>query len=209
MYWLIPGQNTSKKNKAIKWDGECEETFGKLKGICPSTPILAYAEFFKPFTLHTDGYTLWLGAVLYQNQDGVNWVIGYTSRVLNKTECMYPAHRLEFLALKRVILELFNKYLNGNTLVLYADNNLLTYFLTSAKWDATGHHWVASLVNYNFALSYQSGKMNVDADALSHISREEHDQHVEADTVCTLISQAVQGTILTEAYSCDMQATVT
>ena len=45
------------------------------------------------------------------------------------------------------------------------DNNAITYIITSAKLDATGHYWVASLENYNFALSYQSGKMNVDADA--------------------------------------------
>ena len=51
------------------------------------------------------------------------------------------------------------------------DNNLHTYILTCAKLDATDHHWVCSLENYNFALSYQSGKMNVDADALSHILR--------------------------------------
>ena len=43
--YLIWGQNTSKKNKAIVWDGECEEAFRKLKKICTSTPILAYADF--------------------------------------------------------------------------------------------------------------------------------------------------------------------
>ena len=61
------------------------------------------------------------------------------------------------------------------------DNNPLTYILTSAKLDATGHHWVVSLANYNFALSYKSGKVNVDADNLSHIPWENHDQHIEAD----------------------------
>ena len=34
-----------------------------------------------------------------------------------------------------------------------------------------GHHWLASLATYNFVLSYWSRKMNVDADALSHILR--------------------------------------
>ena len=32
--------------------------------------------------------------------------------------------------------------------------------------------------------------MNVDADALSHIPKGEHDQHIEADLVHALISQA-------------------
>ena len=69
-------------------------------------------------------------------------------------ECKYPAHKLEFVALKWVVMEQFHEYLYDNTFVVYTDNNQLTYVLTSAKLDATGHCWVASLANYNFALSY-------------------------------------------------------
>ena len=47
-----------------------------------------------------------------------------------------------------------SKYLYSNTFVIYMDNNSLTYILISAKLDTTGHHWVASLATYNFALSY-------------------------------------------------------
>ena len=89
------------------------------------------------------------------------------------------------------------------------DNNLLTYVMTRVKLYATGHCWVASLVNYNFTLSYWSGKMNVDTDALSHILRKEHSQHIEADSVCALISYATQGTTLIEVYSCNIKVTET
>ena len=51
--------------------------------------------------------------------------------------------------------------------------------------------------------------MNADVDALSHLLREEHNQHIEADSVCAMISQASQGTTLIEAYSCKVQATET
>ena len=91
-------------------------------------------------------------------------------------------------------MEQFHKYLYGNTFVIHMDTNLLTYFLTSGKLDATAHPWLAGFENYNFALNYWSGKVNVDA--LSHLLREEHDQHnqhIEADTVCALMSHAVQG----------------
>ena len=37
------------------------------------------------------------------------------------------------------------------------------------KLDATGLWWVAGLANYNFTLKYHAGKVNVDADVLSHI----------------------------------------
>ena len=82
---------------------------------------------------------------------------------------------------------------------MYTDNNPITYVLISAKLNATGHHWVAGLANCNFALNYYSGKINVDVDALYHIPKGGHDQHIEADSVHALISQAVQGT-----YSCNI-----
>ena len=150
-----------------------------------------------------------LGSILYQNQNGVAHFIGYTNRSLSKTECKYLAHKLECLALKWAIMEQFQEYLYGKNFVIHMYNNPLTYIFTSSKLDATGHCWVARLANYNFALSYGSRKMNVDADALSHILRGKHNQHIEADSVHVLISQVAQGTTLTEAYSCNMHGTET
>ena len=40
---------------------------------------------------------------------------------------------------------------------------------------------------------------------LSPTSQGEHNQHIEADSVCALISQVAQGTTLIEAYSCNIQ----
>ena len=75
--------------------------------------------------------------------------------------------------------------------------------------DATGDCWVASLANNNFALSYGSGKTNVDVDALSHNPVGEHDQHIEADSVHAQISEVALGTTLMEAYSCNISVTET
>ena len=63
----------------------------------------------------------------------------------------------------------FHEYLCGREFEVYMDNNPLTYILTTTKLDATGERWVASLANYNFKISYRSGKLNVEADALSRI----------------------------------------
>ena len=84
----------------IKWHHECQEAFGKCKELCTSAPILAYADFKKPYRLHTDESILSLGAVLYQEQDGVEKVVSYTSWSLSKSESKYPVHKLEFLCLK-------------------------------------------------------------------------------------------------------------
>ena len=63
--------------------------------------------------------------------------------------------------------ERFHEYLYGGECEVYTDNNPLTYILTTPKLDATGQRWVASLANYNFKIFYKSGKLNVEADALS------------------------------------------
>ena len=51
--------------------------------------------------------------------------------------------------------------------------------------------------------------MNIDLDALSHIPRGEHDQHLEADLVHVLIFQAAEDTTLMEVYSCNIYVTET
>ena len=124
--------------------------FDKLKELCTSTPILAYADYKKEFQLHTDASELGLGGVLYQADDkGILRVIAYASRSLSQTERNYPAYKLEFLALKWTVTDGFHE-LYGGKLDAYTDHNPLTYILSSAKLDACGQRWVASLANYNF-----------------------------------------------------------
>ena len=58
-------------------------------------PILAYADFTKPFNLHTDACGSSLEPVLYQTQeDGTDAVIAYASQSMSKAESHYPAHKL-------------------------------------------------------------------------------------------------------------------
>ena len=134
-----------------------------------SSPILAFADATLPHELHIDGSRQALGAVLYQIQDGKPRVIGYGSRSLNKAESNYAAHKIEFLALKWAVCEKFHDYLYGAKFTVFTDNNPLTYVLTSAKLDATGHRWLAALAAYDFDIKYKPGKANVDADAMSRL----------------------------------------
>ena len=172
---LVSDDNANCKKAPIEWTDECQVAFDKLKELCTSTPILAYANYKKPFQLQTDASDLGLGAVLYQrDDDNRQRVIAFASRSLSNTEKNYPAHKLEFLALKWAITDRFHEYLYGRQFDVYTDNNPLTYILTSAKLDATGQRWVASLANYDFRIFYKSGKTNIEADALSQIPRDGH-----------------------------------
>ena len=94
---LVSGDNTNRKKTLVDWTDECQDAFEKLKDLCTSTPILAYADYNKPFQLQTDASDLGPGAVLYQNDDEDHQrVIAFASRSLSQTEHNCPAHKLEF-----------------------------------------------------------------------------------------------------------------
>ena len=172
----------------VEWTEECQIAFEKLKELCISTPILAYADYKKPFQLQTDASDLGLGAVLYQKDDeGHQRVIAYATRSVYHTEHNYPAHKLKFLALKWAITNRFHEYLYGAQFDVYTDNNSLMYILTSATLDATGQRWVASLTNYDFRIFYKTGKTNMEADGLSCIPRSEHTM-IDVSTVKAIIN---------------------
>ena len=106
---LISGDNAKKKYHKMEWNDEHGQAFQLLKGACMDTPVLAYANYKKPFHLNTDTSKTGLGAVLYQQQDdGTFHIISYTSRSLSKTERNYDSHKLKFLALKWSVTERFH-----------------------------------------------------------------------------------------------------
>ncbi|PIK40868.1 hypothetical protein BSL78_22298 [Apostichopus japonicus] len=145
------------------------KAFEKLVEKLTRPPILGYADYEIPFELHTDASLGGLGAALYQIQEGKKRVIAYGSRCLRKGERNYPAHKLEFLALKWAVTEKFKDYLYGREFTVLTDNNPLTYVLSTAKLDATGHRWLAALGAYNFKINYRAGVKNGDADGLSRM----------------------------------------
>ena len=207
-------ENQSKraaKKTYIEWTDTAESAFEALKTMCVSTPILAYPNYQLPFILHTDSSTDGLGAVLYQKQDGKQRVIAYASRSVSKAESNYPAHKLEFLALKWAVCEKFHEYLYGSKpFEVYTDNNPLTYVLTSAKLDACGQRWVAKLANYNFSIKYRCGVSNTEADALSRIKWPEAlSEMMNTDNGCmdthvinAVLTGAVTKSSLIESVSC-------
>ncbi|KAK7921985.1 hypothetical protein WMY93_008887 [Mugilogobius chulae] len=165
-----------------RWTIQCQHAFDMLIEKLTTAPVLGFANPKLPYILHTDASTTGLGAALYQEQEGQLRVIAYASRGLSTSEARYPAHKLEFLALKWSVTEKFHDFLYGAEFVVITDNNPLTYILTSAKLDAASHRWLASLSTYNFKLQYRAGKQNLDADALSRRPHEhQSDKHLQQE----------------------------
>ena len=182
-------QNHKPKTSTWKWGPPQQEAFNKLIQILTSAPVLAYADFSLPFILHTDASGRGLGAVLYQNQNGLDRVIAYASRSLSDSEKNYPAHKLEFLALKWAVCDKFHDYLYGTKFHVKTDNNPLTYIQTTARLDATGHRWLAALSSYDFTISYKPGKRNVDADSLSRLPEDFENDAKEVNLDTAMVQQ--------------------
>ena len=149
------------------WTEECQEAFNAVIERLTNPPVLAYPDYSLPFILHTDASLHGLGAALYQEHSGVEHPVAYASRTLSQSERNYPAHKLEFLALKWAVTDKFKHHLYGQKFLVRTDNNPLCYVLTTAKLDATGHRWLAALGNYNFSIQYRPGRRHGDADGFS------------------------------------------
>lgn len=179
LYRLTSGDPRRKKrgahrgpvsNQPFLWNAECEEAFQALKEKLTHAPVLGYPDYSLPFLLQTDASRDGLGAVLAQIQGGVERVIAYASRGLTPPETRYPAHKLEFLALKWAVTDKFHDHLYGRKFSVLTDNNPLKYVMTTAKLDATGQRWVSHLSIYDFDIQYRRGQDNSNADALSRLS---------------------------------------
>ena len=109
---LLEGQASKWKTQTVDLPPEAVEAFNLLKTKCVTAPVLAFADFKKPFLLETDASSCGLGAVLSQKQDdGKFHPVTYASWELKGGEKKYHSSKLEFLALKWAMTNQFREYL--------------------------------------------------------------------------------------------------
>ncbi|XP_076850337.1 uncharacterized protein LOC143500204 [Brachyhypopomus gauderio] len=157
-----------------RWTDACTTAFCEIISCLTSAPVLAFADPNKPYVLHVDASLSGLGAVLNQEHPEGLRPVAFASRGLSAAEQNYHIHQLEFLALKWAVVDKFHDYLYGVRFSVRTDNNPLTYVLSSARLNATGHRWLAALATYDFEIQYRPGKSNIDADLLSRKEEKDH-----------------------------------
>lgn len=184
---------------AADWTEECKQAFHLLKQALLDQVVLAHPNFSEPFLLSVDASSNGLGAVLSQVPEGgtVARPIAFASKSLSFAQSRYPAHRLEFFAMKWAVCDKFHHWLRGHPFTVWTDNNPLTYILSKAKLDACEQRWIAKLAPYQFDIKYIPGPKNIVADALSRepfahpsalhrLTRTAYEPLLaEADAVCT------------------------
>ena len=98
--------------KKFQWAADCQRAFNHLKEALCTTPVLKFSKPDVPFILNTDASLTGIGAVLSQVIDGQEYVLGYASCTLSKTERNYCTTRRELLAVKHFVQH-FRPYLYG------------------------------------------------------------------------------------------------
>jgi len=121
-----PLHRLQEKAISFQWSEQCNSAFETLKRRLSSAPVLAFPRSSDTFILDTDTSEHGIGAVLSQNQHGVERVIAYGSRTLTKSERNYCVTQRELLALIYFLRHLCS-YLLGHPFIVRTDHAALKW----------------------------------------------------------------------------------
>lgn len=161
----------TKKNTRFVWSQRCQEAYDKLIELLTSPPILTYPDYNKSFIVTTDASRTGIGAVLSQEQDGIEKPIAYYSRKLNKAETNYPIYDLEGLAIKTA-LNKWRLYLYGYKVTIRTDNQPIIGILKGKNCEGRISKYLSTILLYDIEYKYLPGKKNLIADFLSRSCEE-------------------------------------
>lgn len=169
-YSLIakPLNQLTQKDVPFVWGKLQREAFERLKDCLVKAPILARPDPHKPFILDTDFQKYAVAAVLSQKgDDGLEHVIAYASKSLNKAAQKWPPYEGEMFAVVWSI-DKFRQYLdNGLEFLLRTDHKPLLSLPTTANPTRKVAGWITKLQGYRFKVQYRQGKSHSNADGLS------------------------------------------
>jgi predicted aspartyl protease len=169
-----PLYNLTKKDSSGIWTAEAQHAFETLKNALTTSPVLARADFNRPFILLCDASRSGLGCVLSQMSPETKQeqVILYMSRSLKAAEKNYGVSKLECLALVWAVQQL-RPYLLGAHFTVISDHSALKGLLNDDKPTGILARWITILNEYSFEIKYRPGKLLSNADFLSR-----HVEHV-------------------------------
>ncbi len=154
------------KNALFSWGPEQEKAFDRLKMELISDRILATINYKYPIVIRCDASNLGCGAICIQYVDGVEKVIHYASKLLNKHERLLHACEKELLAILWAV-EKFHEYIYGEDFYIVTDNKALKYLDKFKDNNTKLGRWALRLAPYVDKIRHISGKENTVADALS------------------------------------------
>ena len=169
---LAPLASLTSKTTKWNWGPQQQKAFAAAKKIIAREVLLAYPDFSKKFTIHTDASHYQLGAVI--SQDGKP--IAFYSRKLNPAQTRYTTTERELLSIVETLKE-YRNILLGHKIEVFTDHKNLVYkhFNTERVM-----RWRLLIEEFGPELIYIKGANNIIADALSRMAMTEEDFSMEA-----------------------------
>ena len=163
-----PLSDLLKKDTEWTWSKEQEDAFTSVKQSLVEAPVLALPDADKPFSVVCDASNFAIGSALMQkDDDGIDRVISYQSRLLKAAELNYPVHDKELLSIKYALVKFRVHLLGTEPFVVYTDHASLRTAINSPHLSPRMARWLTFFSEFNFKVEYKPGKSNVLADALS------------------------------------------
>ena len=164
-----PLNTLTKKDVKFAWTEECELAFKRLKQQVCEAPILNHFDPSKQCHVETDSSDYVSAGVLSQEDgNGILHPVAFFSKRIVPAECNYEIYDKELLAIIRCFEE-WRPELEGTAMPvkMLTDHKGLEYFMTTKKLTPRQARWAEFLSEFNFVVTYQNGKKNDKADALT------------------------------------------
>ena len=168
----------SKKGSVVQeWNDDCENAFIALKKLIAKETLLAYPNFNKKFTIHTDASDFQLGAVI--SQDGKP--LAFYSRKLTSAQRNYTTTEKELLSIVETLKE-FRNILLGYEVEIFTDHKNLTYESTECS-SQRAQRWRGIIQEFDVELKFIAGEANIVADAISRLPMEAHETPLSKEQI--------------------------
>ena len=142
------------------------------KRIIAKEAILAFPDFSKPFTIHTDASHYQLGGVI--SQDGKP--IAFYSRKLNDAQTRYTTTERELLSIVET-LKAYRNILLGHKIIVHTDHKNLVYKTFNTE---RVMRWRLLIEEFGPELRYIKCEQNIVADVLSRLQLKEEEFSLDA-----------------------------
>ena len=164
-----PLTELTKTKQPFLWTPECEEAFQTLKTSLSVAPVLHHPDPKKPFKLFTDASHTAIGAILTQEEDGVDRPLAYLSHKLSGCQLRWATIEKEAYAVI-YSLKKFHCYLFGSQFTIFTDHKPLKSLFQAEIKNTKMQRWAIQISEYGAEIKYIEGKNNIHADCLSRCS---------------------------------------
>lgn len=155
-----------KKGTKFVWTPHAEQAFLDVKSRLTTQPILRPPDFTKPFCLAVDASDVAIGAVLFQEIDGLEHPICYYSKKLDSHQKHYSTVEKEALGLILAV-RTFSVYFGSSPVRVYTDHSPLQFLRRMSSQNQKLLRWSLELEQYNLDVRHRPGKDNALPDILS------------------------------------------